>query len=449
VGSRGSRLPTLRVLPLRTLCSRKALFEDGAFTSVPRGSGPVSSEAERRLHLWGWQLDLLDGMETGDPLSPSSPGKSAARSVGSEARSAVSSPHGTGSTLHLSSSEEVDSLQYEELLEVVTCAVAKLSINWPAESQAEPQESKLDECFLRFFLSTVVAQDQGVLPEGKPTPHDQDHAAMPTCSRHVEETLVLVSGPGAGSSLSLRNASDGRIPHQLAHQILVWSQDKLLSLSAVHVPGQGPRPGEWMLHRELVKQIWRVFSQAQVDLFATRENLPWGWMPWYMALGVASEGAHLLASGLSTEVVETILQSGAPSTRKLYALKWKLFTSWCGHHLQDPVNCPVGTVLEFLQDRLSAGLTHSTLKVYVVAISACHAPLGGLSMGKNPLVACFLCGALRMRPPVRPRVPSWDLSMVLEAHDLSYFRPFAPLPSGSLISRSLTVCVQCEHWIHT
>ncbi len=68
---------------------------------------------------------------------------------------------------------------------------------------------------------------------------------------------------------------------------------------------------------------------------------------------MASEGAQLIASGLSTEVVEAILQSRAPSTRKLYALKWRLFTSWCGDHQLDPVNCPVGTVLEFLQARLS------------------------------------------------------------------------------------------------
>ncbi|KAL0185775.1 hypothetical protein M9458_017445, partial [Cirrhinus mrigala] len=141
------------------------------------------------------------------------------------------------------------------------------------------------------------------------------------------------------------------------------------------------------------------------------------------ALGVASEGAHLLASGLSTEVVETVLQSRAPSTRKLYALKWKLFTSWCGHRLQDPVNCPVGTALEFLQDRLSAGLTHSTLKVYVAAIAAYHAPLGGLSVGKDPLVTRFLRGALRLRPPVRPRVPTWDLSVVLEALCRPPFEP--------------------------
>ncbi len=33
---------------------------------------------------------------------------------------------------------------------------------------------------------------------------------------------------------------------------------------------QGPRPREWRLHSEVVKQIWRVFGQAQVDLFATR-----------------------------------------------------------------------------------------------------------------------------------------------------------------------------------
>ncbi len=62
---------------------------------------------------------------------------------------------------------------------------------------------------------TVVAQVQGVLPEGKPIPHDQGHAAMPTWLGHVEETLVLVSGPGPGSSLPPRNTSDGCNPDRL------------------------------------------------------------------------------------------------------------------------------------------------------------------------------------------------------------------------------------------
>ncbi len=108
-------------------------------------------------------------------------------------------------------------------------------------------------------------------------------------------------------------------------------------------------------------------------------------------VGVAPEGAQLIASGLLTEVVETILQSRAPSMRKLYASKWKLFTSWHGDHQLDPVNCPLGTVLEFLLARLSAGLTHSTLKVYVAAISTYHTSLGGQSLGRNPLVTRFLC----------------------------------------------------------
>ncbi len=108
------------------------------------------------------------------------------------------------------------------------------------------------------------------------------------------------------------------------------------------------------------------------------------------AVGVAPEGAQLVASGLSTEVVETILQSRAPSTRKLDGLKWNLFTSWCRDRQLDPVNCPVGSVLEFLQARFSAGLTHSTLKVYVVAITAYHAPLCGQSVGRHPLVTRFL-----------------------------------------------------------
>ncbi|KAI2651994.1 Transposon Ty3-G Gag-Pol polyprotein [Labeo rohita] len=148
-------------LPMRLLRSRKDLFSaEGSFISVPRGSGPSSAEAERRLHSWGSQLDLVEGMETGDPLSSASPTRSAARPSGSEACAAVSSPRGSASTLAISSSEEVDVVsvdeaaapqfpQYEELLEVVTRAVAKLSIDWPAEPLVETQKSKLDERFLR------------------------------------------------------------------------------------------------------------------------------------------------------------------------------------------------------------------------------------------------------------------------------------------------------------
>ncbi len=149
-------------------------------------------------------------------------------------------------------------------------------------------------------------------------------------------------------------------------------------------------------------------------------------------VGVAPEGVQLIASSLSTEVVETILQSSAPSTRKLYALKWKLFTSWCGDCRLDPVNCPIGTVLEFLQAWLSAGLNHSTLKVYVAAISAYHTSLGGQSVGRNPLVTRFIRGALRLRPPIRSHVPPWDLAVVLEALCRPPFEPIEEISDHHL-----------------
>ncbi len=135
----GAGCPYCERLPLRTLRSQRTLFEEGVFASAPHGAGPASAEAERRLHSWGSQLDLAEGMETGGYLSLSSPARSTARSLGSEARSAVSSPQGAGSVFHPSSSEEEDvesadyspiqSPQYEELLEVVTRAVAKLNID--------------------------------------------------------------------------------------------------------------------------------------------------------------------------------------------------------------------------------------------------------------------------------------------------------------------------------
>jgi len=68
-------------------------------------------------------------------------------------------------------------------------------------------------------------------------------------------------------------------------------------------------------------------------------------------VGLAPEGAQYLEAGLSAGVVETILSSRAP--RKLYGLKWNVFTIWCRERVVDPVNCPVASVLEFLQDRFS------------------------------------------------------------------------------------------------
>ncbi|KAI2662193.1 50S ribosomal protein L9 [Labeo rohita] len=118
---------------------------------------------------------------------------------------------------------------------------------------------------------------------------------------------------------------------------------------------------------------------------------------------------HVLVRTDSTAVVYYINHQGG----------LKLFTSWCGERQQDPANCPVGTVLEFLQARFSTGLAHSTLKVYVAAILAYHAPLGGMPVGKDPW---------SLRPPTRPHVPTWDLAVVLEALCRPPFKPIEEIP---------------------
>ncbi|XP_023819243.1 uncharacterized protein LOC105357907 [Oryzias latipes] len=70
--------------------------------------------------------------------------------------------------------------------------------------------------------------------------------------------------------------------HTLAHRLIMWSSSRLLSLRAIHVPGiimgadllsrGNPRYREWKLHSQVVAQMWSIYGQAEVDLFASAEN---------------------------------------------------------------------------------------------------------------------------------------------------------------------------------
>ncbi len=230
----GADCPLCESLPLRVLRSRKALFSgEGSFIVVPHGAGPASAEAERRRRSWGSQRDLVEGSETSESLSPSSPVRSHDCSSRSEARPAVTSPRAAASVLLVSSSEEVDtgnvehfapplSPQYEELVEVITRAAAKLSLDWPAERPVEPQRGKLDERFLRFQtapphrslpffpdLHTEVSRSWGKPLSARlfvplsdyygnvAGTSERGYRAMP----RVEQTLASYLSPDAASSL--------------------------------------------------------------------------------------------------------------------------------------------------------------------------------------------------------------------------------------------------------
>ncbi|KAK0136957.1 hypothetical protein N1851_026823 [Merluccius polli] len=120
---------------------------------------------------------------------------------------------------------------------------------------------------------------------------------------------------------------------------------------------------------------------------------------------------------------------GLRRSQRPYENRWKLFSDWCKGKAADPVRCPVAIVLEFLQSLLDSGRSHSTLRVYVAAISSRHEGVDGL-------VSLFLRGALRLRPPRTLRAPAWDLPLVLEAMSLP---PFEPLTQVGLKWLSMKV----------
>ncbi|KAL0186640.1 hypothetical protein M9458_018310, partial [Cirrhinus mrigala] len=132
---------------------------------------------------------------------------------------------------------------------------------------------------------------------------------------------------------------------------------------------------------------------------------------------------------LSPSVVNTLLQARAPSTRRLYDLKWRIFVNWCSSHGKDPRSCGIKSVLSFLQEGLDRHLSASTLKVHVAAISANHDLVGGRSVGKHDLIIRFLRGARKLNPPRSHLIPSWDLAVVLQGLQQD---PFEPLQSVEL-----------------
>ncbi len=267
-----------------------------------------------------------------------------------------------------------------------------------------------------------------------------------------------------GASYHSQNGQyDGSVPHKPSGGFTVAPSSPLvpvhvpgmLNLAAHFLSGQKLRPGEWMLNRKTVSQIWNLFGKAEVDLFASQESsqcplwfslsfpkslgidalahpwpnvslytfptaklIPavlcrvqvsgarllliapfWPSQTWFSdsdsppvsaplgdsdqagpavpasgqdlasptraleAVGMAHTGPGALMLNLPVEVQETIASARAPATRKLYSSKWGLFESWCLARAIDPVNCPVGPVLEFLQERLTTGAAATILRV--------------------------------------------------------------------------------------
>ncbi len=91
--------------------------------------------------------------------------------------------------------------------------------------------------------------------------------------------IVRTDNMAVVSHINRQGGSRSRTLDRIARRLLLWSQYEFLSLRAVHIPGilnlaadflsrQKLKPGEWMLNRQTVSQIWDLFGEAEVDLFA-------------------------------------------------------------------------------------------------------------------------------------------------------------------------------------
>ncbi len=91
----------------------------------------------------------------------------------------------------------------------------------------------------------MVAQDQRDFLEWQPASHDQGHTVMLMCLRNVEETLVHVTRPHVGGSVSSSNVNDECLPHGLGsgHEWLLYpgSVGRSLSHVAHQLPGDAVR----------------------------------------------------------------------------------------------------------------------------------------------------------------------------------------------------------------
>lgn len=67
------------------------------------------------------------------------------------------------------------------------------------------------------------------------------------------------------------------------------------------------------------------------------------------------------------KVIDTLLSSRKPVTRRIYAKEWGVFSRWCRERGTSQQEIPM--ILDFLQDGADQGLAAKTLKVQVAALS--------------------------------------------------------------------------------
>ncbi|XP_071975450.1 uncharacterized protein [Engystomops pustulosus] len=142
------------------------------------------------------------------------------------------------------------------------------------------------------------------------------------------------------------------------------------------------------------------------------------------------ESSFLSSQGLSSEVIKTLKASRKPVTFAIYHKIWKRFCSFCKDSPPSQANLNILQVLEFLQRGLELGLSTSTLKVQVSALSAFF----DQPLIEHRWVKRFIKATSRLKPQTVKKSSAWDLTLVLNA---LMKEPFEPIDSSSIKNLTL------------
>ncbi len=115
--------------------------------------------------------------------------------------------------------------------------------------------------------------------------------------------LVQVNKTGVVSYINRQGGLHSRRLNRQAQQILLWTQDKFLSLRVIYITGhmnvgadllsrQAVTHRKWKLHPEVVSQIWERFYETVVDLFAWQETAQCP--PYFFLISSAPLGLHAM-----------------------------------------------------------------------------------------------------------------------------------------------------------
>ena len=134
------------------------------------------------------------------------------------------------------------------------------------------------------------------------------------------------------------------------------------------------------------------------------------------------------ATGLSKEVVDILLASWGTATQKRYSGPWRARVRWCSQRGSYPISASVPEVLAFLASLVIQGnLEYRTIAVYRSAISQAHDPVGSTQLGSLPVVARFMKGVFKIKPPKPRYCSTWNVKTAL-----SFLESLEPLEELTL-----------------